>query len=71
MLQCSVGDLVLVVLDLIVQLSPVVEEGVPHHGLHLVGCLLLTGQRFQSVGQLLYGLTWRVLGVRIILRQKP
>ena len=45
------------VLNLVIQLGSIVEEGVPHHGLHLVGGFLLAGQRLKSVGQLFDGLT--------------
>ena len=45
------------ILNLVVQLCPVVEEKVPHHSQHLVRCLLLTGQRLQPVTELLNSLT--------------
>ena len=45
------------ILNLVVELGPVVEERVAHHSPHLVRCLLLTGQRLQPVTELLNSLT--------------
>ena len=54
-----VGYLVLVILNLVIELSSVVEEGVAHNCPHLVGGLLLAGQRLQTVTELLNSLTCR------------
>ena len=57
-----VGYLVLMILNLIVKLSSVVEEGVAHNCSHLVSCFLLTGQALKEDVQVMlkfWSLIWR------------
>ena len=47
------------ILNLVIKLSSVVEEGVSHNCSHLISCFLLAGQRLQPVTELLNSLTCR------------
>ena len=49
----------MMILNLVIKLCSVVEEGVAHYCPHLVSSFLLTGQWFQTVTELLNSLTYK------------